>query len=108
MIALVAVGMSKSDADADADGPPTAALLDALAVKRNTLVGVGVGIGVAALAYAVRIFELLGPVGFERTYPIVGPEAWFLLLAIVFASATALGVVVVLTAIRAVRLSKNV
>jgi hypothetical protein len=56
----------------------------------------------------VRIFELLGPVGFERTYPIVGPEAWFLLLAIVFASATALGVVVVLTAIRAVRLSKDV
>ena len=108
MIALVAVGMSKSDADADADGPPTAALLDALAVKRNTLVGVGVGIGVAALAYAVRIFELLGPVGFERTYPIVGPEAWFLLLAIVFASATALGVIVVLTVIRAVRLAKSV
>lgn len=108
MIALVAAGMSETDADGESDGPPTAALVEMLAVKRNTLVGVGVGIGVAALAYAVRIFELLGPIGFERTYPIVGPETWFLLLAIVFASATALGVVLVLTAIRAVRLSKNV
>jgi len=100
--------MSDGDADGQTDGPPTGGLLAALAVKRNTGIGLGVGIGVAALAYLVRIFELLGPVGFERTYPIVGPEAWFLLLAVVFASATALGVVVVLTAIRAVRLSKDV
>jgi len=100
--------MSETDADGQTDGAPTGGLLAALAVKRNTVIGLGVGIGVAALAYLVRIFELLGPVGFERTYPIVGPEAWFLLLAIVFASATALGVVVVLTAIRAVRLSKEV
>ena len=100
--------MSETDADGQTDGAPTGGLLAALAVIRNTVIGLGVGIGVAALAYLVRIFELLGPVGFERTYPIVGPEAWFLLLAIVFASATALGVVVVLTAIRAVRLSKEV
>ena len=100
--------MSDGDADGQPDGAPTGGLLAALAVKRNTVIGLGVGVGVAALAYLVRIFELLGPVGFERTYPIVGPEAWFLLLAIVFASATALGVVVVLTAIRAVRLSKDV
>jgi len=100
--------MSKGANEESPDSPPTAGLLTALAVKRNTIIGVGVGIGVAAVAYLVRIFELLGPVGFERTYPIVGPEAWFLLLAIVFASATALGVVVVLTAIRAVRLSKEV
>ena len=104
--------MSEGDADEPAtepaEGPPTGGLLVALAIKRNITIGVGVGIGVAAVAYLVRIFELLGPVGFERTYPIVGPEAWFLLLAIVFASATALGVVVVLTAIRAVRLSRHV
>ena len=100
--------MSDGDVDGHRDGAPTGGLLAALAVKRNTVIGLGVGIGVAALAYLVRIFELLGPEGFERTYPIVGPEAWFLLLAIVFASATALGVVVVLTAIRAVRLSKEV
>lgn len=108
MIALMVVRMSEPDADAETDGPPTTALLAALAVKRNTLVGVSIGIGVAALAYVVRIFELFGPIGFERAYPIAGPEVWFLLLAIVFASATALGVVVVLTAIRAVRLSKDV
>mgnify|MGYP000031676493 FL=1 len=100
--------MSEGDADEPADGGPTGGLGEALAVKRNTLIGLGVGIGVAAVAYLVRIFELLGPAGVNRTYPIVGPEAWFLLLAIVFASATALGVVVVLTAIRAVRLSKRV
>ena len=99
--------MSEADANSEPDGPPTGALLEALAVKRNATIGVGFGIGAAGLAYAVRIFELLGPVGFERTYPIVGPEAWFLLLAVVFASATALGVVVVLTAVRAVRLSKD-
>ncbi|ERH06253.1 MAG: hypothetical protein J07HN4v3_01865 [Halonotius sp. J07HN4] len=100
--------MSEGDADKPADGGPTGGLSEALAVKRNTKLGLGVGIGVAAIAYLVRIFELLGPMGVTRTYPIVGPEAWFLLLAIVFASATALGVVVVLTAIRAVRLSKRV
>lgn len=100
--------MSEGDANGQPDGAATGGLLAALAVKRNTVIGLGVGIGVAAIAYLVRIFELLGPPGFERTYPIVGPEAWFLLLAIVFASATALGVVVVLTAIRAVRLSKEV
>ena len=100
--------MSDGDVDGHTDGAPTGGLLTALAVKRNTGIGLGVGVGVAAIAYLVRIFELLGPVGFERTYPIVGPEAWFLLLAVVFASATALGVVVVLTAIRAVRLSKDV
>ncbi|MFQ3475463.1 hypothetical protein HKK80_04270 [Halonotius sp. F2-221B] len=100
--------MSEGDANGQPDGAPAGGLLAALAVKRNTVIGLGVGVGVAALAYLVRIFELLGPVGFERTYPIVGPEAWFLLLAVVFASATALGVVVVLTAIRAVRLSKDV
>lgn len=100
--------MSEGDANGQPDGAATGGLLAALAVKRNTVIGLGVGIGVAAIAYLVRIFELLGPPGFERSYPIVGPEAWFLLLAIVFASATALGVVVVLTAIRAVRLSKEV
>ena len=100
--------MSEGDANGQPDGAATGGLLAALAVKRNTVIGLGVGIGVAAIAYLVRIFELLGPPGFERTYPIVGPEAWFLLLAVVFASATALGVVVVLTAIRAVRLSKDV
>ena len=79
-------GPADEPADGPADELPTGGLLAVLAIKRNTLIGVGVGIGVAAVAYLVRIFELLGPIGFERTYPIVGPEAWFLLLAIVFAS----------------------
>jgi hypothetical protein len=91
----------------DADGPATAALIDALGVKRNAVIGVTVGVGVAVVGYAVRVFELLGPVGRARSYPIAGPEAWFVMLAIVFAAATALGVMLVLTAVRLYSLSSE-
>ena len=91
----------------DADNRPET-LIDALAVRRNVAVGIVVGLGVAAAAYAVRVFELLGPVVTTREYPVVGPEGWFLLLAVVFAVSTALLVVLVLTAIRAARLARSV
>ena len=91
----------------DADGPATAALMDALGVKRNAVIGVTVGVGVAVAAYAIRVFELFGPVSDARSYPIVGPEAWFLLLAVVFAAATSLGVMLVLTAVRLYGLSTS-
>jgi hypothetical protein len=93
--------------DDSSNGPPTAALIDALGVKRNAAVGLAVGVAVAVAAYAVRVFELLGPVGGGRSYPIVGPEAWFLLLAVVFAAATSLAVMLVLTAVRLYGLSTD-
>ena len=93
--------------DDPSDGPPTAALIDALGVRRNAAVGVAVGVAVAVAAYAIRVFELFGPVSDARSYPIVGPEAWFLLLAVVFAAATSLGVLLVLTAVRLYGLSTS-
>jgi hypothetical protein len=93
--------------DDDSDGSQTAALIDALGVKRNAIIGLAVGVAVAVAGYVIRVFELLGPVGGARSYPIVGPEAWFLLLAVVFASATALAVTLVLTAVRLVGLSEE-
>ncbi|TQQ80939.1 hypothetical protein EGH24_07225 [Halonotius terrestris] len=91
--------------DEGSEGSSTAALIEALGVKRNATIGLLVGFAVAVAGYAIRVFELLGPVGGARSYPIVGPEAWFLLLAVVFASATALAVTLVLTAIRLIGLS---
>ncbi len=83
-------------------------MIESLGVRRNATIGLAVGVGVAVLAYVVRIFELLGPVSEAREYPLFGPEAWFVLLAFVFAVATALGVVIFLTAIRAYRLTQSV
>ena len=83
-------------------------MLSALAVRRNVTLGLAVGVGVALAAYAIRVFELLGPVAGARTYPIVGPETWFLLLAVVFAVSTALGVTLLLTAVQAYRLTHSV
>lgn len=91
----------------DASEPP-ATLGEALAVRRNGIIGLGVGIVVAVSAYSVRVFELLGPAASVRQFPVFGPETWFILLAIVFAIATALGVVLVLTAIRFYKLSQSV
>jgi hypothetical protein len=104
-MALSAGYLSRDVSDDESDGAPTGALIDALGVKRNAIVGVAVGVGTAMVAYGVRVFELFGPVGSARSYPIVGPETWFLLLAIVFASATALAVMLVLTAVRFYSLS---
>jgi len=91
--------------DASSDGPSTMAA--ALKVKRNVGVGLAVGIGVAVVAYVVRVFELFGPVATTREYPVIGPEGWFLMLAVVFASATALLVILVLTGIRVARLAAD-
>ncbi|MFC7136392.1 DUF7536 family protein [Halobaculum litoreum] len=80
-----------------------AGLLDTLSVKRNVLVGVAVGVALAAIVYLVRALELLGPVGGTRTYPVLGADGFFLLLAVVLASATTLLVASVLTVVSAVR-----
>lgn len=90
------------------DRPPAATMIDALDIRRNVRSGLAVGVSVAVLAYIVRVFELLGPVGGAREYPVFGPEAWFVLLAVVFAAATALGVTVVLTAFRLYQLTSDV
>jgi hypothetical protein len=66
-------------------------------VRRNALAGAAVGVLVAALLYAVRVFELLGPFGGRQSFPVIGPEGWFLLLALVLASSTAVLVATVLT-----------
>jgi len=92
--------------DASSDSQPST-LAEALSVKRNVGVGLAVGVGVAIAAYAVRVFELFGPVVTTREYPVIGPEGWFLMLAIVFASATALLVILVLTGVRVARLAKE-
>jgi hypothetical protein len=89
--------------ESPADQPET--LVEALAVKRNVTVGVAVGVGVAAVAYAVRVFELFGPVVTTREYPVLGPEGWFFMLAVVFAVSTTLLVTLVLTGVRAAQLA---
>lgn len=85
------------------DRPPIAGLLETLSVKRNAVVGVGVGVALATTVYLVRALELLGPVGGTRVYPVLGADGFFLLLAVVLASATALFVASVLTVVAAVR-----
>lgn len=95
-----------SERDANASDPPTddrperpgfAPLVERLRVRRNALAGAAVGGLVAALLYAVRVGELLGPFAGRQTFPVVGPEGWFLLLALVFASSTAVIVATLLT-----------
>jgi len=83
--------------------PPSAGLLDALRVRRNATIGAVAGVALAALAYLVRVFELVGPVGGTQRYPVLGPEGWFLVLGFVLASATTLLVTTVLTALTAYR-----
>lgn len=83
--------------------PPIAGLVEALSVKRNALVGLAVGVGLAVAAYAVRALELLGPAAGTREYPVLGADGYFLMLAVVLASATALLVATLLTVAAAVR-----
>jgi len=87
--------------------PPTAGLIEALDVKRNAAVGVGVGVSLALAAYLVRVFEVLGPFAGTRQFPVLGVGGWFLLLAFVLASTTALLVTVALTATRVYRLARE-
>jgi hypothetical protein len=89
------------------DRPPVATLVDALDVPRNAAAGVAVGLLLAAAAYAFRVFELGGPFAGTREYPVLGPEGWFLVLAFVLATATALLVAAVLTVVSAYRLARD-
>jgi hypothetical protein len=89
------------------DRPPSGGLVGALNVPRNAALGVAAGVALAAVVYLFRVLELLGPFAGTRQYPFLGPEGWFLLLAFVLASATALLVTAVLTVASAYRLSKE-
>lgn len=89
------------------DRPPTAAVLEALSIKRNAAIGLAIGISVALLLYVVRVFELLGPAPGHREYPILGVGGWFLLLAIVLAVSLAMFVTIGLTVATAIRETKK-
>lgn len=86
--------------------PPTAALLDALNVRRNAAIGVAVGLALAVAAYLVRVLELLGPFQGTRAFPLFGVGGWYLMLAFVLATATAMLVTALLTVGSAVRLAR--
>jgi Mg/Co/Ni transporter MgtE len=90
------------------DRPPASTMIEALEIQKNAIVGLVVGVIVAVVAYLFRVLELLGPAAGGREYPVVGPEGWFLLLAIVFAAATALLVMLVLTGVRIVQITRDV
>ena len=89
------------------DRPRTDGLLRALGVARTAKIGVAAGLLLAALVYAVRLFEVLGPVGGTRQYPVLGPEWWFLLLAFVLAATTAMLVTAALTVASIYRLARR-
>ncbi|MFB6252604.1 MAG: hypothetical protein ABEI27_13135 [Halobellus sp.] len=87
--------------------PPQSGLVQALRVPRNAAIGVVVGIALAAVAYLARVLELLGPFAGTREYPVLGPEGWFLILAFVLATSTALLVASILTVVEAVRRTRE-
>ena len=87
--------------------PPAGGLVEALDVKRNAAVGAAVGVALAVAAYLVRVLELLGPFAGTRQFPVLGVGGWFLLLAFVLASATALLVATLLTLVSVYRLARE-
>jgi hypothetical protein len=87
--------------------PPALAFADAIGVKRNVAIGVAVGVSLAALAYLFRVLELAGPFGGTRQFPILGETGWFLMLAFVLASSTALLVATALSVVSLVRLART-
>ncbi|ERG96297.1 hypothetical protein [Haloquadratum walsbyi] len=89
------------------DRPQQSGLIDALQVPRNAIIGVGVGTGLAIVVYIARVFEILGPFAGTRQYPVVGPEGWFIVLAFVLATSTALLVTTMLTVVSAIRLIRE-
>ncbi|MFB6304469.1 MAG: hypothetical protein ABEH47_04835 [Haloferacaceae archaeon] len=89
------------------DRPPAAGLVRALNLRRNAAVGAAVGVGLALLMYLVRVLELLGPVRGTRAFPVLGVGGWYLLLAVVLASATAALVTTALTLVSAYRLARE-
>ena len=82
-------------------------LLESLAFYRNVRIGLVGGVILAALLYLVRALELLGPLTEVREYPLLGPNAWFLLLAFVLAATAALLIAVGLTIFEAVRSART-
>lgn len=96
------------DAPPDEEVPPRVAFMRALRVPRNAKVGAVVGLLLAVAAYVVRVAELLGPFRGTQRYPVIGVEGWFLVLAFVLATSTALLVAALLTTVRAVRLARDV
>jgi hypothetical protein len=102
----LAVRRARVSSDSDVpERPPGGGLVAALDVRHNALVGAAVGLGLAVVVYLVRVFELLGPVGGGRSYPVVGEAGWFAVLGFVLAVTTALLVTTLLTALRAYRLA---
>jgi hypothetical protein len=100
----------RSDPSDDTDrsgGSGPARLLGALDVPRNAVVGAGVGVVLAAVLYFVRVLELFGPFAGTREFPVLGPEGWFLLLAFVLATTTAMIVAAVLTVLSAISLLRD-
>lgn len=89
------------------DRPPAVTFAHALGVRRNVAVGVAVGVALAALAYLFRVLELAGPFGGTREFPVLGETGWFLLLAFVLASSTALLVATLLSVVSLVRLARS-
>ncbi|MFB6154825.1 MAG: hypothetical protein ABEJ22_02950 [Haloferacaceae archaeon] len=89
------------------DRPPTTNLLLAVNFPRNAKVGVVVGVVFAVAVYFLRVVSVLGDFTGPREYPVFGPEGWYLMLAFVLASATALLVTTVLTLASAYRLTRS-
>jgi len=104
---FVAAAPTPRVSDEVPDRPPGSGLVQALRVPRNGAVGAAVGLALAVLAYLARVFELLGPFAGTREYPGLGPEGWFLILAFVLATSTALFVTSLLTVVEAVRLARR-
>lgn len=88
------------------DRSPTTNLLVAVGLVRNAKRGVVVGALFALSVYLARVLELWGPFRGTREYPVIGPEGWFLLLAFVLASATAMLVTAALTVVSAYRMAR--
>ncbi|MFC4358253.1 hypothetical protein ACFO0N_09875 [Halobium salinum] len=82
-------------------------MAQALDVPRNALVGVVVGVALAVVLYLVRVLELFGPFAGTREFPLLGPEGWFLLLAFVLATTTAMLVAALLTVVSLVSLVRR-
>lgn len=89
------------------DRPPAVAFAQALGVKRNVTIGVAAGLTLALVAYLFRVLELAGPFGGTREFPVLGETGWFLMLAFVLASSTALLVATFLSVLSLVRLARS-
>jgi len=90
--------------DGEATPSPTANFLAALNVRRNAVRGAGAGLALATAVYAyfIAIPVLIPDVPARDTSPLL-----FLLLAFVVAVTTAMLVATALTAVSAVRLSRE-